>query len=77
MIYEKLIDKEKEKEKERLKEEHKQRRKLEIAFLQMLGKLQLTVDENSTWDGIRKSICEEEAFKAIPTEADRITLFKT
>jgi pre-mRNA-processing factor 40 len=77
IIYEKLIEKEKEKEKERIKEETKLKRKLETAFLAVLAKLDPPIDENSTWEAIRKLICNEEAFVAIPTEAERITIFKS
>lgn len=76
-VYEKLMEKEREKEKERIKEETKLRRKMEAAFLACLSKLDPPMDENSTWDHIRKLICHEEAFKEIPTENERISLFKS
>ena len=77
IIYEKLIEKEKEKERERIKEETKVKRKLETAFLAVLAKLEPPIDQDSQWDSVRKLISNEEAFVAIPSEADRITLFKS
>ncbi|XP_054166248.1 pre-mRNA-processing factor 40 homolog A-like [Oppia nitens] len=77
IIYEKLIEKEKEKEKERIKEETKHKRKLETAFLAVLAKLDPPINEDSHWDSIRDLIENEAAFQAIPSEAERITIFKS
>ncbi|CAG2175583.1 unnamed protein product [Oppiella nova] len=77
IIYEKLIEREKERERERIKEEQKIKRKLETAFLAVLAKLDPPIDEDSDWDSVRHLIANEEAFMAIPTEAERITIFKS
>lgn len=77
IIYEKLIEKEKEKERERIKEETKVKRKLETAFLAVLAKLDPPIDENAEWESVRPLICNEEAFTAIGSEAERLSLFKS
>ncbi|CAG2118844.1 unnamed protein product [Medioppia subpectinata] len=77
IIYEKLIEREKERERERIKEEQKLKRKLDTAFLAVLAKLDPPIDEDSHWDSVRPLIANEEAFLAIPSEADRITLYKS
>ncbi|RWS07291.1 pre-mRNA-processing factor 40 A-like protein [Dinothrombium tinctorium] len=53
MVYERLMEKAREKEKERIKEENKQRRKLELAFMTLLNKIEPPLDENSHWDDER------------------------
>ncbi|RWS25820.1 pre-mRNA-processing factor 40 A-like protein [Leptotrombidium deliense] len=76
MVYERLLDRALEKEREKLKEENRQRRKLELAFMTILSKCEPPLDENSHWDEVRKSIIDDEAFQAIPTETERIQIFK-
>ena len=77
MVFEKLMEKALEKEKERVKEETKQRRKFEVAFMSLLNKIDPPVEDESDWERVRKIICEEEVFSRIPTEPERVQLFKT
>lgn len=75
MVFERLMEKALEKEKERLKDELKARRKLDSSFINLLSQVEPPIDEDSEWDQIRQQICEDETFKKIPTEAERIQLF--
>ncbi|XP_053208563.1 pre-mRNA-processing factor 40 homolog A-like isoform X2 [Panonychus citri] len=77
MAFEKLMEKAMEKEKERLKEENKQRRKFEISFMNLLAKIDPPVEEETDWERARSLIADEELFIRIPTEAERVQLFKS
>lgn len=62
------------KEKERLKEENRKFKKLESAFKNMLK--DLNVDHNLDYDQIKPLVEQEAEFLAVPTEADRVQIYK-
>jgi pre-mRNA-processing factor 40 len=75
-IFERLQAKVQEKEKERLRVENKRKKRIESAFMNLLHSLEPAVNETSVWDHVRKAIADDEAFTIIPTEEERISLFK-
>lgn len=77
LIYERLLEKVKEKERERIHEENKKRKKLESNFMSLLHSLEPAIDEKAIWDHVRKAIVDDEAFLAIPSEEERISLFQS
>ena len=77
LIYERLLDKVKEKERERIHEEKKKRKKLESNFMSLLHSLEPAIDEKAIWEHVRKAIVDDEAFLAIPSEEERISLFQS
>ena len=76
-VFERLLAKVREKEKERLRIENKKKKRIESAFMNLLHSLEPAVDETSVWEHVRKAIADDEAFTIIPTEEERIALFKT
>ena len=76
VIFEKYLSKVQEREKEKLREENKRKKKVENAFMNLLHSLEPQLDENSDWDAVKKAIVDDEAYNAIPTEEERISLFK-
>lgn len=78
MIFERLLEKERKKERARLREIAKEHRKLEAGFITILTKhIDPNIEEdNISWESVRPLICEELEFKAIPSEEDRIVIFK-
>lgn len=61
-------------EKERLREEARKQKKLDSAFLLCLQ--DLNIDHKLEWEEVREKIQEENAFKAITVESERVRLFK-
>lgn len=61
-------------EKERIKEEVRKLRKLESAFKNLLR--QNEIDYRVEWLDIRGQLENDEAFKAITLESERIRIFK-
>lgn len=75
-VFERLLTKVREKEKERQRIENKKKKRIESAFMNLLHSLEPAVDETSVWEHVRKAIADDEAFTIIPTEEERISLFK-
>lgn len=61
-------------EKERQKEEARKQKKLDSAFILCLQNS--NIDYKLEWDEVREKLQEENAFKAITLESERIRLFK-
>lgn len=76
VIFEKYLAKVQEREKEKLREENKRKKKIENAFMNLLHSLEPQLDENSDWEAVKKAIVDDEAYNAIATEEERISLFK-
>lgn len=76
MVFERLVTKVADKEKEKQREENRRRKKIENNFMNLLHSLEPAVDETSHWEQVRKAILDDEAFTVIPTEDERIQLFK-
>ena len=76
MMYEKLIDREKERERERQKELNKSKRKIESQFINLLSKVEPSIDENTDWESVRIKIEDEDIFNEF-NETERLQLFKS
>ncbi|XP_032682663.1 pre-mRNA-processing factor 40 homolog A isoform X1 [Odontomachus brunneus] len=74
LTYNLLLEKAEAREKERVKEETRKFKKLETGFRNLLKTL--NVDYQMTWDEVRAKIEEEQDFKAITLESERIRIFK-
>ncbi|XP_029665947.1 pre-mRNA-processing factor 40 homolog A [Formica exsecta] len=74
LTYNLLLEKAEAREKERVKEETRKFKKLETGFKNLLKTL--NVDYQMTWEEVRAKIEEEQDFKAITLESERIRIFK-
>lgn len=74
LTYNLLLEKAEAREKERVKEETRKFKKLETGFKNLLKTL--NVDYQMTWEDVRAKIEEEQDFKAITLESERIRIFK-
>ncbi|XP_011145173.1 pre-mRNA-processing factor 40 homolog A isoform X1 [Harpegnathos saltator] len=74
LTYNLLLEKAEAREKERVKEEMRKFKKLETGFKNLLKTL--NVDYQMTWEDVRPKIEEEQDFKAITLESERIRIFK-
>ena len=77
LVHERMMQRLREKEKERLRIEGKKKKRMESAFMSLLHSLEPAVDETSVWDHVRKAIADDDAFLAVPTEEERLSLFKS
>ncbi|XP_014470638.1 PREDICTED: pre-mRNA-processing factor 40 homolog A-like isoform X1 [Dinoponera quadriceps] len=74
LTYNLLLEKAEAREKERVKEETRKFKRLETGFKSLLKTL--NVDYQMTWEDVRPKIEEEQDFKAITLESERIRIFK-
>jgi len=74
LTYNLLLEKAEAREKERVKEETRKFKKLESGFKNLLKTL--NVDYQMMWEDVRSKIEEEQDFKAITLESERIRIFK-
>lgn len=74
LTYNLLLEKAEAREKERVKEETRKFKKLETGFKNLLKTL--NVDYQMAWEDVRSKIEEEQDFKAITLESERIRIFK-
>lgn len=74
LTYNLLLEKAEAREKERVKEETRKFKKLEAGFKNLLKSQ--NVDYQTTWDEIRTKIEEEQDFKAVNLESERMRIFK-
>ncbi|KAK9505433.1 hypothetical protein O3M35_009496 [Rhynocoris fuscipes] len=74
LTYNALLEKAESREKERVKEDQRRQRKLEAGFKNLLK--EYDVDYNSEWSDIREKLQNEEAFRTLSIEADRVRVFK-
>ncbi|KAL1461788.1 hypothetical protein WDU94_013659 [Cyamophila willieti] len=75
LTYNALLEKAEAREKERLKEELRKLKKLESAFKSLL-KQQPDIDYKTEWNIVREKIENEDAFKAIVVESERVRIFQ-
>lgn len=75
LTYNALLEKAEAREKERLKEELRKLKKMESSFKSLL-KQQPEIDYKTDWNSIREKIENEEAFKAIVVESERMRIFQ-
>jgi pre-mRNA-processing factor 40 len=75
-IFEKLVARVHELEKMKLREEQRKKRKIENRFMNLIHSLDPAVDEKSIWEEVRRAISDDPDFIVIPTEEERIELFK-
>ncbi|XP_012278359.1 pre-mRNA-processing factor 40 homolog A [Orussus abietinus] len=74
LTYNLLLEKAEAREKERVKEETRKFKKLETSFKNLLKTID--VDYQMSWEEIRAKIEEEQDFKAITLESERVRIFK-
>ncbi|KAI5692138.1 hypothetical protein M8J76_002158 [Diaphorina citri] len=74
LTYNALLEKAEAREKERLKEELRKLKKLESAFKSLLKHQE--IDYKSEWNSVREKIENEDAFKAIVVESERVRIFQ-
>uniref|UniRef100_A0A8D8Y891 Pre-mRNA-processing factor 40 homolog B n=1 Tax=Cacopsylla melanoneura TaxID=428564 RepID=A0A8D8Y891_9HEMI len=75
LTYNALLEKAEAREKERLKEELRKLKKLESTFKSLL-KQQPDIDYKTEWNSIREKIENDDAFKAIVVESERVRIFQ-
>lgn len=74
LTYNALLEKAEAREKDRLKEELRKLKKLESGFKSLLK--QEEIDYKTEWSAIREKIENEEAFKGIVVESERVRIFQ-
>ncbi|XP_014239361.1 pre-mRNA-processing factor 40 homolog A isoform X2 [Cimex lectularius] len=74
LTYNALLEKAESREKERQKEDQRRQRKLEAGFRTLLR--DYDVDYNTEWADVREKLSNEEAFRTLSIEADRLRIFK-
>jgi pre-mRNA-processing factor 40 len=76
LTFKSLHDKAEAREKERLKAEERKHRKREAAFKEMLRDSDPPVTRGSSWELVRLRFENDDAFKDVPEEAERLFMFK-
>jgi len=74
LTYNALLEKAESREKERMKEDMRRKRKIESAFRTLLR--EHNVDYKTEWLEIREKLQNDEAFRALSIEAERLQVFK-
>lgn len=74
LTYNLLLEKAEAREKERVKEETRKFKKLETGFKNLLKTF--NVDYQMTWEDVRSKIQDEQDFKAVTLETERLRIFK-
>ncbi|XP_078490152.1 uncharacterized protein LOC100186266 isoform X2 [Ciona intestinalis] len=75
LAFNSFIEKAEAREKERLKEEIRKQKRIEATFRNMLKHAAPPLDATTEWEQCRSRFVNEEAFKAVTVEADRVRLF--
>uniref|UniRef100_F6R4T5 Uncharacterized protein n=1 Tax=Ciona intestinalis TaxID=7719 RepID=F6R4T5_CIOIN len=75
LAFNSFIEKAEAREKERLKEEIRKQKRIEATFRNMLKHAAPPLDVTTEWEQCRSRFVNEEAFKAVTVEADRVRLF--
>ena len=75
LAFNSFIEKAEAREKERIKEEIRKQKRIESTFRNMLKQAAPPVDVDAKWEECRERFANEESFKAVMVEADRIRIF--
>lgn len=76
LAFNSFIEKAEARERERIKDEVRKQKRIESAFRNMLKHAAPPIDTTMEWDKCRSRFENEESFKAVMVEADRMRLFQ-